>query len=113
MWNQEIIRGATVSFKRLNSKGKVNTEEPYDGSLYNEVLGITNDFLYLVILNCKKKNLVKANKFRQSVGPSLYWGSTVIEFGHVKQIDVDLFLRDIDFLFFSFLLLFQELFPIE
>ena len=113
MWNQEIIRGATVSFKWLNSKGKVNTVEPYDGSLYNEVLGITNDFLYLVIVNCKEKNLVKANKFRQSVGPSLLWGSTVTEFGHVKQIDVDLFLRDIDFLFFSFLLLFQELFPIE
>ena len=51
--------------------------------LYNEVLGLTNGFLYAVIVKCMRKNFyetkpfVIAYKFYQSLGPSLYQGSTV------------------------------------
>ena len=44
----------------------------YDETLYNEVLGLTDDFLYAVIVKCMKKNLyvtkpfVIAYKFYQS-----------------------------------------------
>ena len=44
---------------------------------YNEVLGITNDFLYPSrIVKYMEKNLVMADKFCQSLGPSLCRGST-------------------------------------
>ena len=53
---------------------KANTVEP----LYNEVLGITNDFLYPSHSKIMKKNLDIANTFCQSLGPSLNRGSTVV-----------------------------------
>ena len=53
-------------------------ESRYNEPLCNEVLGMTNDFLYpRHSERYMKKNLDKANTFCQSLGPSLYWASTV------------------------------------
>ena len=52
-------------------------EPRYNDPLYNEILGITNDFLDPSNSKYMKKNLVLANKFCQSLGPSLYRRSTV------------------------------------
>ena len=58
----------------------------YNETLYNEVLGIKKDFRYPSNSKIYEKeprynetghNLVIANKFRQSLGSSLYLGSTV------------------------------------
>ena len=60
-------------------------EPPYNKPLYNKVLGITNDFLYPRPSNSKtwkstsiSQNLVIGNKFCQSLGTSLYRGSTLL-----------------------------------
>ena len=50
-------------------------EPRYNETLYNEVLRITNDFLYPSNSKIREKeprNLVIANKFCQSLGPSFY-----------------------------------------
>ena len=44
-------------------------EPRYNDPLYNEILGITNDFLDPSNSKYMKKNLVIANKFCQSLGP--------------------------------------------
>ena len=52
------------------------TVEPqYDETLYDQVLSMTNDFLYPSNQHIKK-NLDIANKFCQSLSPLLYRGST-------------------------------------
>ena len=54
----------------------LTTVEPqYNETLYDKVLSITNDFLYLGNHHTKM-NLDIANKFCQSLGPLLYRGST-------------------------------------
>ena len=61
-----------------------NTVEPrYNEPLYNEVLGITNDFLYPSNSKIYKTNLVIANTFFQSLGTSLNRGSTVLTFPRI------------------------------
>ena len=55
--------------------GKEITVEPwYNKSLYNKVLSITNS---IFCPSQYTKNLVIANRFCQSLGPSLYQGSIV------------------------------------
>ena len=52
------------------------TVEPqYDETLYDQVLSMTNDFLYPSNQHIKK-NLDIANKFCQFLSPLLYRGST-------------------------------------
>ena len=52
------------------------TVEPqYNETLYDQVLSMTNDFLYPSNQHIKK-NLDIANKFCQSLSPLLYRGST-------------------------------------
>ena len=53
--------------------------------LYSEVLGIKNDFFIPVIVKYIEKNFVIVNKFCQSLGPSLYRGSTVFSFVFVLR----------------------------
>ena len=65
------------SFPFQTIPNRASTVEPrYNEPLYNEDLGITNDFLYPSNGKYMKKNLDIANKFCQSLDPSLYRGST-------------------------------------
>lgn len=54
-------------------------ETRYNGAIYNEVFGVTNDFFTPVIVKYMKKNRDIANKFYQSICSSLYLSSTVKE----------------------------------
>ena len=46
-------------------------ETRYNGAIYNEVFGVTNDFFTPVIVKYMEKNLGIANRFCRSLGPSL------------------------------------------
>ena len=81
-WNFHLV----MLIKRRVSwtPSKLKAVEPrYNDPLYNEVLGVTNDFLYprnskyMKKKERKKKKRVIANNFCQSLGPSLHRRSTV------------------------------------
>ena len=69
--------------KTTSLKYLLSTVEPrYNEPLYNEVLGITDNFLYPSNSKMYEKEPrynVIGNKFCQSLGPSLYRGFTVVE----------------------------------
>ena len=53
------------------TSGAKTVETRYNGAIYNEVFGVTNDFFTPVIVKYMEKNLVIANRFCRSLGPSL------------------------------------------
>ena len=53
------------------TSGAKTVETRYNGAIYNEVFGVTNDFFTPVIVKHMEKNLVIANRFCRSLGPSL------------------------------------------
>ena len=53
------------------TSGADTVETRYNGAVYNEVFGVTNDFFTSVIVKYMEKNLVIANRFCRSLGPSL------------------------------------------